>query len=696
MKENNGILDPEGKNLNPLNGLPYSDKYKELAKIWSKFPAYENAEEIINIIRENQVTLVISGTGSGKTVLLPKYLLHVFNYEKKIAITLPKQIIAQSAAEFAAVTLDVELGKDVGYKFKGSSKKGYSKDNKLLYATDGTIVAKLLNDPELREFDGVIIDEAHERKVQIDFLLYLLRNTIKLRADFKLIIMSATVNQEIFKSYFDNIKFALINVGAKTNYPIESVFLNKEIGEKDYIKLGYDIIKKIILDNKEKSDEYRDILFFVTSSNEAKDLCQLVNKDNLDGFCIEVYSGMDDEKQKIAQDKDLYKKISGKNRKIVIATNVAESSLTIDGIRYVIDSGYEIFGYFNPEKQAKIIGKRLITHAQAKQRMGRTGRTSAGTCYHLYTKEQFDTKMERFPEPNIRTSNIMGECLKLLILPNILTVDNLLNVLTQLIEPPREIYIKMAIKTLEKLTLIKNNKITELGMIVGDMQTDPMPSLAILLAKLYNCSKEVSAIFAMTDAMKENISELFILPNKSFDNDNEKNRQKIKYLTDKFKDAQKHLAHKYGDHMSLLKIFTKYRELKQLDDKQKDEKINDFCYKYFIKRSVLEKAYKSYHKMKDMIRQINNIPLIKIDEIFNKDLEYRIQYCINYGFSINNAVLNSDKETYNTQTIKNASLNQYNFIQFKNSKNPAEIIYQGLIINSSVNKNELTIVSKIL
>ena len=171
IMNNIGILDPAGINDNPLTGKPYSQQYKDLAKIWSTFPAYDKATEIIDSIKNNQVILITSGTGSGKTVLLPKYVLHTFDYKGKIAVTLPKQIIAQSSAEFAAKTLDVTIGKEVGYKFKGSDKKSLNKNTNLLFATDGTIVAKLLNDPYLLEYNAIIIDEAHERSLNIDFLL---------------------------------------------------------------------------------------------------------------------------------------------------------------------------------------------------------------------------------------------------------------------------------------------------------------------------------------------------------------------------------------------------------------------------------------------------------------------------------------------------------------------------------------------
>ena len=121
--ENIGILDPEGKNMNPLTGLSYSDAYKKLSKKWSILPAYKKINDILKKLTDNQVILVISSTGSGKTVLLPKALLHIFNYKGHIAVTLPKQIIAKSAAEYASMTLDVEIGTHVGYKYKGSEKK---------------------------------------------------------------------------------------------------------------------------------------------------------------------------------------------------------------------------------------------------------------------------------------------------------------------------------------------------------------------------------------------------------------------------------------------------------------------------------------------------------------------------------------------------------------------------------------------
>ncbi|MCJ7638122.1 MAG: DEAD/DEAH box helicase, partial [Nitrososphaeraceae archaeon] len=340
MNENIGILDPDGINPNPLNNKPYSDKYKELAKVWSKLPAYKKANEIIKKIKENQVILTIFETGAGKTVLNPKFALHAFNYDAKIGITLPKRIITKSAAEYAALTLDVELGDEVGYQYKGSPPEAKSEKTKLLYATDGTIVSRALKDPKLSDFNAIVIDEAHDRKVQIDFLLYLLRETLKIRPDFKIIIMSATINADLFTNYFKDFKFAKIEVPGARTYPIESIFLEDTITYNKILEKGFEILIKILKEDDPTTKAAHDVIFFVTSSNEAFKICQLLSdhvekekkgkcdiscKGNV--YCIEVYAGMNMQKQTLAQDREKYKIIDNKkyNRKIVIATNVAES-----------------------------------------------------------------------------------------------------------------------------------------------------------------------------------------------------------------------------------------------------------------------------------------------------------------------------------------------------------------------------------
>jgi HrpA-like RNA helicase len=709
-----GILDPDGKFSNPLNDRPYSDYYRELAKVWTKFPAYENARSTIDAIKANQVILVVSSTGSGKTVLVPKFALHALGYQtSRIAVTLPKQIIAQSAAEFAAKTLDVELGEEVGYQFKGSDRGTRGPNTRLLYATDGTIVARLLNDHELKDFDAVIIDEAHERKVQIDFLLFLLKGTLKARPEFKLIIMSATVNEEIFESYFTEFRYVSLKIGGRTNYPIESLFLDKPITEKDYIEKGYQILKDIVTNDDPTMPGDHDILFFVTSVNEALDVCERIAKDSLNVYCIEVFAGMDSGKQELAQDKDKYKKESSKGRKVVIATNVAESSLTIDGIKYVIDSGYELSGHYDADKRAKVLEKRLISRAQATQRKGRSGRTGPGICYHLYTEDAFENTMMKYPEPTIRTSNIYGECLRLLVNPQVRTLENLMKIFSEFIEPPREKYIKNAFSQLKQLGLVEDNQLSELGLIISELQADPMAALAIYKSKELKCLNEVTAILSCIDASKGNLGNIFLLPADIVDAGPE-NKGRLQHLTHKFKTALKKIRHKDGDHLTIYKIFKKFKEY---HDKNDEKKIGDFCYEHFIKKGTLFKAVKFYQKLKNNSKRIlyksnrGEREEVNIeDDIVSSEsdsdgdselsrttggeesLENRIMASLAYGFKINRATLSSNKETYDTSYAKNVKISRDSVISLEDKK-PKEVMYFELF--SSGIRSDLNIVSKL-
>lgn len=699
MTNNIGILDIKGINPNPLTGESYSSTYKELAEIWTKFPAYEKADEIIKQLNDNQVLLVISGTGSGKTVLIPKFLLHVFNYNKKIAITLPKQIIAKSAAEFASKTLDVKLGHEVGYQYKGSEKNGKSSKTKLLYATDGTIVSKLLRDPLLTEFDGVIIDEAHERKVQIDFLLYLLKNVVKQRSEFKLVIMSATIDKTIFKSYFAEEKFSIINIGTKTNYPITSYFLDKNIEFSEYLERGYKIMKEIIKNDDLTQPGAHDILFFITSVTEANNICKKISSDHelsKDNLCIEVYSGMDPIRQELAQDRELYKQKYNKKRKIVLATNVAESSLTIDGIKYVIDSGLEFSGYYDPKYHCKVLERKLITHAQAKQRMGRAGRTESGYCYHLYTQEDFDKNMVRFPEPTIRVSNILSESLKFLAIPEIDTFSKLVSVYGKFIEPPREEYIKSAYNELKHHGLIKNDKITQLGLIINNINLDPYFALTCYVAKKLRCLNEVLSICCVLEAGKNNIKEYFRFPSEILkdevlteNGDTQKLKMRYDNLNKKFIKAKDKFHSKYGDITSLLKIFIEIYSKYEKEGRQYTEKVNDIVYKNFLNQAVWLKACKNYDRSLKNIRYMLK-DVEEIADLINIDMSARINACFYYVFKDNYIKANNKTYTNAKINLDNIKLNDQSF---NYSTNPIKELYYIELINN-LGKYEVNITGK--
>ena len=673
-----GILDPDGINPNPLTGEPYSEEYKGLAKKWRNFPVYEMATEIIDTIKKYQIVIIIAKTGSGKSVMLPKFVLHAFNYDAKIAMTLPKQIIAKSAAEFAALTLDIELGKEVGYKYKGSDKRYFNDTNKILYATDGTIVAQLLQDPLLMKYNAIIIDEAHERKIQIDFLLYLLKNVVEKRKDFKLIIMSATVDKKIFENYFSGLSFITIDVGGKRGFPIESIFLKQSIDKSQYLEKGFEIIKKIISNKKEENDDTiaKDIIFFVPSIKETFEVCKKMENEK-DDFCIEVYAGIDNEKQIMAQDKDIFKSAYNKKRKIVIATNVAESSLTIDGLGYVIDSGFEVSEYFDPILGSKVLEKKLITRAQVNQRMGRTGRTSPGTCYHLYTENEYNN-MSEFPAPAIRTSNIYSECLKLLKLPLVETVDKLKTILNNFIEPPTTKYVNYSINILLRLGLIDGEKITELGKIIADIELNPEQSLAVYAGFQLYCFNEVIGIISIIESIKGNIGELFNKP-----------KDESGGLKKKFNIAKEKLTVHDGDHLTLLKIFIKYSILRK---EKKFDQMNDWLFKNFLKKSALEKAYQYYkrivYKIKDDMKKIE---IKKLDNNVNDyELKYRILASFAYGFKTNYADLNKNKK-YNSMLVDNINISMDSFMNFVDLKK--EVVYNDLLTMSG--KTNMLVVSGI-
>ena len=673
-----GILDPDGLELNPLNNKQYSEQYKILSEKWSKLPAYQHAEKIISLIANNNVVLIISSTGSGKTVLLPKFALHTLNYNGHIVVTMPKQMIVKSAADYASATLDVEMGKEIGYQYRGDSK--LSKDTKILYATDGTLVAQLMKDPLIKMYDIVIIDEAHERKIQIDLLLFLLKNALKQRPDLKLIIMSATINESIFSNYFSEFKYASFDVQGERIFPINSIFTETQVSENNYLEVGYNIIKNITKTDNLSTGGSHDILFFVPSVSDTLKICNMVEKDNLDLYCVRVYSGIRKEEQFIAQDKNKYKEF-GKNRKLVMATNVAESSITIDGIKFVIDSGFEFLSSYDPILRARKLDKSMITLAQAKQRMGRAGRTEPGTCYHLYTKQQFDAHMEKFPKPSIKTSNLFGDCVRLLCLENVGNISVLRNMLKLFIEPPLPEYVNSAITQMKELELIDSSGTpTNMCHVVNDIGMEPNMGISLAAGYYNKCYREVLCVSILLELCHGKIMDIFTKPDIDAD----------KRIKEKFEDAFKYFMDSSGDHISILKIIHKYFKLYT----KKDNNINDrmkWCYKYFLNYEILNDSFNTYKRLNYRVGDIlrNNSNILKLDDnLLTKSTSKRVLASFTYGFRNHMAI--KEKKMYTVSHCDTQfNISNDSFI----STPPKKIIYYEIFISGD--KNNLNIISKI-
>ena len=668
-----GIFDPEGKKPNPFNNEPYSDSYKNLAKFWSNLPAYGAAKDLAKSICENDVILAISGTGSGKTVILNKVCLAVTHYKGRIITTLPKKLITKRAATFGAQMLDVQLGEQVGYQFRGDNMK--SDKTKLLYSTDGSIISQIINDPMLKRVDIIVIDEAHERKVQIDLLLYLLKNAIVLRREkgirpLKLIIMSATINEELFKSYFSDFKFHSMFLSGTPNFPIESIYLEIPLNVKSnqYLEKGKEIVKNIVssINKGDKKFMEGDILFFVCTVSECEKTAEELSEKIKDSFIMPIYSGFDSELEKYISDKDKYKELNtAYKRRIFISTNVAESSLTIDGIVYVIDSGLELSVKFNPEKNINIMNKHYITKAQMTQRKGRSGRTKPGVCYHLYTLQD-EEEAQGFPDPEIKRIDIKNTCLTILKLGTDLyekegksksyTVEDAINTFTHFIEPPSEAFIMNGYNFAISNNLINLDMIlSPIGKLITDSKLDVMDGLALIYA--YNMTssselfKDVFMIICICNNLKKGVNDFFY---------SDIHYKKRNSLLDTFsKNTEK------SEHVLLLNLFNHIKS---------DVKKGIFNLK------LVDSINSLFNKQYEKIKKLYDEHKVKLDEVkIDKNHTKNIIYCFNYGYRINKAYRSGNIFKYN-DTICDLSKTFFNY-----KKENSIIFYLNLFINGKLN-----------
>lgn len=634
-----GILNTEGMYANPLTGNSYSNKYRNLAKTLSSLPVFQQAQEIISAIKNNQVVLLSAGTGSGKTVWVPKFALHALDYKGKVVVTIPKKGATRSAADFASQHLDVEVGNEVGFQFRGAElkngRKPKSEKTKLLYSTDGSVVAQLINDPALKEYDIVIVDEAHKRSVQIDLLLLLMKKALKLNPKLKLIIMSATISAQLFADYFQKeFKYAQIELSGATNFPVKINYLQREMKDpkKEFIEKGISTIIRIM----EKS-ENGDILFFVNDIKEANRSCILLNqeikKKGLEKvFCIELAGGVTPEQEDFATSNTLYKNRNNGpfNRKVVISTNVAEEAITIKNLVYVVDSGWEYRDSYNPDKMERQLLQERISQAQAKQRTGRAGRNRPGECYRLFTEQEYK-KFREYPITDMGKSDLTFDLLRFMKLPYVKNIGDLLIILKELIEPPKTEYVKGGLYRLFALGMITN--MNKDGVLTSDGETiskfrklDPSLAKMIMTGTKFDVVYETIVIASLLTKADGRVSNFLMEPR--FKNKDPRAKQEQQ----RFRKVKSRYQSPYGDVIGLLKIYNDYS---RHDEQYNEEEIRNWCKTNFLKYNTLKETKKTIKKFTLEVRDI-----LKTDIKKNSNTainEGNVLFCILEGLYINMA-----------------------------------------------------------
>ncbi|MEE9367392.1 MAG: ATP-dependent RNA helicase HrpA [Pontiella sp.] len=407
--------------------------------------------DIQKLIEENQVVIICGTTGSGKTTQLPKIVMEAgCGKTGRIGVTQPRRLAATGMARRVAEEMNTEYGKGVGCQVRFDDST--CAETIIKFMTDGILLAETQRDRHLEQYDCIIVDEAHERSLNIDFLLGYLKNLLKVRPDLKIVISSATLDAESFSDFFNNAP--VIEVEGRT-YPVEDFFLppGKDEELSNHILRAMRWISDV--------DDDGDVLIFLPGEREIKDATKKLEGQHWKNTEVLPLFG----RLSMAEQQRVFK--VGGRRRIILATNVAETSITIPGIHYVVDSGQVRLSRFNPRTQVQGLQVEQVSQASARQRRGRCGRVTDGICIFLYDKDTFENSAE-YTDPEIRRSSLAGVILQmdLLGLPPIERFP--------LIDPPHPALVREGYKALQDIGAIdEDRRLTKLGRDISAFPTDP-------------------------------------------------------------------------------------------------------------------------------------------------------------------------------------------------------------------------------
>nr|XP_018679353.1 PREDICTED: probable pre-mRNA-splicing factor ATP-dependent RNA helicase DEAH2 isoform X2 [Musa acuminata subsp. malaccensis] len=477
--------------VNRWSGRPYSQRYHEILEKRKTLPVWQQKEEFLHVLKANQTLILVGETGSGKTTQIPQFVLECEDLGKRpmVACTQPRRVAAMSVSRRVAEEMDVTIGEEVGYSIRFEDCSSHR--TILKYLTDGMLLREAMADPLLERYKVIILDEAHERTLATDVLFGLLKEVLRNRPDLKLVVMSATLEAEKFQGYFSGAP--LMKVPGRL-HPVE-IFYTQE-PERDYLEAAIRTVVQIHM-----CEPSGDILVFLTGEEEIEDACRKITKEinNMGDQVgpvkvVPLYSTLPPAmQQKIFEPAPAPLEEGGPpGRKIVVSTNIAETSLTIDGIVYVIDPGFSKQKVYNPRIRVESLLVSPISKASAHQRAGRAGRTQPGKCFRLYTERSFKNDLQEQTYPEILRSNLANTVLTL----KKLGIDDLVHF--DFMDPPAPETLMRALEVLNYLgALDDDGNLTKLGELMSEFPLDPQMAKMLVVSPEFNCSNEIVSISAM-------------------------------------------------------------------------------------------------------------------------------------------------------------------------------------------------------
>lgn len=606
----------EGPN-NPFSGKPLSSQYMSILKTRRNLPVHAQRDEFLEMYHNSQILVFVGETGSGKTTQIPQFVLfdelpHLNG--KIVACTQPRRVAAMSVARRVADEMDVDLGDEVGYSIRFEDVT--SQKTILKYMTDGMLLREAMNDNTLQRYSTIILDEAHERTLATDILMGLLKEVAGRRPDLKIIIMSATLDAQKFQTYFNNAP--LLAVPGRT-HPVEIFYTSEP--ERDYLEAAIRTVIQIHL-----SEPEGDILLFLTGEEEIEDACRKINLEvdesirAADAGPLKVYPLYGTlppaQQQKIFEPAPKSRIQGGRpGRKVVVATNIAETSLTIDGIVYVIDPGFSKQKVYNPRIRVESLLISPISKASAQQRAGRAGRTRPGKCFRLYTELAFKKELIEQTHPEVLRSNFASTVLEL----KKLGVEDLVHF--DLMDPPAPETLMRALEELNYLACLDDEgELTVLGRLASQFPLDPSLAVMLISSPEFFCSNEILSLTALLS-----VPQIFVRPASA-----RKRADEMKNL----------FSHPDGDHLTLLNVYHAFKSA----DAQANPK--QWCHDHFLSLRALQSA----DNVRDQLRRIMEREEIELVSTSFEDKKYyeNIRRALVAGFFMQVAKKEGSSKAYIT------------------------------------------------